>query len=93
MLRVQGLGVADVGRELTVELELPSPAWAAFLLFIVPMAAALAVGMAAYLITGNAIVGFVSAGAGVVGAYTGVYLAGHASLPRATPLGDDSGRA
>jgi positive regulator of sigma E activity len=64
----------SVGEEITVELELASPAWAAFILFIVPLMCAFAGGIAAFAVSGLGVAGVLGALGAAALAYLGVYL-------------------
>lgn len=66
---------ARAGQCATVELEIASPAWAAFLLFILPMGCAFAVGGAAYHLTGSGSLGLVGGVAAALVAYAVVHIA------------------
>jgi positive regulator of sigma E activity len=68
-------GIAP-GDEVTVEIDLPSPALAALLLFIVPLAAAVGAGAAVYGLTSSGALGLVAGLAGMALAYVLVFLAG-----------------
>ena len=64
----EGVGVGDV---VTIMIEGPSPAWAAFLLLILPLMVAFACGLGGWALTGSAPAGVVG---GIMGA-AGVYIA------------------
>ena len=89
-ITVRGLGGAPEGVPLKVELDLPSPAWAAFVLFMVPMAAGFAAGGLAYHLSRSGTIGLLGGVAGIALCYLGVYLSGHSSLPLAR-LVDEEG--
>lgn len=63
------------GDEVTLEMDLPSPAWAAFLLFMLPLAAALAVGGAVFGLTHSGGLGVAGGVAGAASVYLVLYLA------------------
>ena len=63
------------GDEVTIEMDLPSPAWAAFLLFMLPLAAALAAGGAVFGLTQSGGLGVAGGAAGAASVYLVLYLA------------------
>ena len=67
--------VPSPGDEVTVEIEGPSPALAAFLLFIVPLAAAFATGAAAYGAVGSETAAVAAGMLGAGAVWLGLYLA------------------
>ena len=57
------------GDEVTVELDLPSPAWAAFLLFMLPLAAAFLAGGVTFALTGSETFGLLGGALGAAAVY------------------------
>ncbi|MHC4249950.1 MAG: SoxR reducing system RseC family protein [Planctomycetota bacterium] len=66
----------EVGDAVTVAIEGPSPAWAAFLLLILPLAVAFACGLGAWGLTGSAATGVVGGMLGAAGVYIAIRFAG-----------------
>ena len=84
------------GDEVTVELDLPSPAWAAFLLFMMPLAAAFLVGGVTFGLTRSEALGLLGGAAGGAAAYLALYLTrvgskGGASIVGTPGPSDDGG--
>jgi positive regulator of sigma E activity len=79
----------DPGQLVTVELELASPAWAAFLLFMAPMAAAFAAGVVVHQLTGHAALGLAAGIAGAACAYLVVYLTSAQRGPQGILVGTE----
>lgn len=63
------------GDEVKVEIDAPSPAWAAFLLFMLPLGAAVLAGGLTYGLSGSEVLGILGGAAGASAVYLVIYLA------------------
>jgi positive regulator of sigma E activity len=80
---VCGLEDAAPGDDLTVAIELASPVWAAFVLFVLPMLVAFAAGIAVERLAASGALGLLAGALGAAAAWGGVYLFGPSGPPRA----------
>jgi positive regulator of sigma E activity len=74
------------GQVVTVELELASPAWAAFLLFMVPMAAAFAAGLVVHQLSGQPVLGLLGGVFGAACAYVAIHVLGRRRGPQGSVI-------
>ena len=75
------------GDEVTVEMNVPSPAWAAFLLFMLPLGAAFLAGGLTYALAGSEALGLAGGAAGAAAVYLVIYLARAGSRGTASIVG------
>ncbi len=78
------------GDEVSVAINGPSPAWAALVLLILPLASAFAAGLLAYGFTSSEGLALAAGGAGAGAAYLATYLAGAGATVRVEILSDGS---
>ncbi len=78
------------GDEVSVAINGPSPAWAAIVLFVLPLASAFAAGLLAYGFTSSGGLALAAGVAGAVAAYLATYLAGAGATVRVEILSDGS---
>ena len=81
---------ARPGNEVKVSVEGSSPAWAAFLLFVLPLAGAAAAGLAAYGMAAGPAGGLAASGVGGAAVYVALFLLRSRWRPRVAVLREDA---